>query len=59
MGTRKTSEGKYPLATVRINNNQELNETLQDLLREKKQFCVTYHEDEIVISYSTGPTFKR
>lgn len=56
MAERKTTEGKYPLATVRISDNEELTQTFQDLLRQKKQFCVTYHDEEIVISYSTGPS---
>jgi len=51
----KKKEPNYPILTARTPDPKAAMETIQDLLREHKQFAVSYDSSEIIISYTTGP----
>ena len=56
--TKQTMPGEYPIREFRTKDETEAFDAISDLFDHKKQFTVSYMDDEIVINYTSGPSHK-
>lgn len=48
--------GEHTIQEFRTKDQDEAHNTISDLFHHKKQFCVSYMGDEIVVNYTSGPS---
>ena len=55
--SKQTTPGEYPICEFRTKDEIEAHDTITDLFYHKKQFAVAYMSDEIIINYTSGPSY--
>lgn len=55
---KQTTPGEYPIREFRTKDQDEAHNTISDLFHHKKQFAISYMNDEIIINYTSGPSHK-
>lgn len=56
--TKQTTPGEFPIREFRTKDQTEAHNTISELFHYKKQFAVSYMDNEIIINYTSGPSHK-